>query len=702
MQNWSPYPFVRFTIFLIGGILVGEYLYSSGPRILILLTILSFCIYIILSLVLKKNAFTKSRILIGSLGLLSLFLIGLFNITISKEKTQKQDLGIKPHQISAYSVRIENQPVRKNGSIRFEAIILSFKESGSWHPANSSVSIYCKSDSAGIKLNYGDITLITGNPEKVKDPINQYVFSYRKWLSRKGILYQDFIPEDSITIYGNDPYSGIMDLSNRIRLWISTTLSSSLDDPVTAGIVKALLIGQRNDLDPEVAGEFSRSGVYHILAVSGLHVGIIYFILIFLFGWLSRSDMGRWLFAGIIIFCLITYALVTGLSPSVIRASTMLSLIPVSKAINRNANIFNTISFSAFMHLLYDPTLLFSAGFQLSYMAVLGIVIFYNPIYNLIEVNSWLLDRIWKLWSVSIAAQVMTFPLTIHYFNQFPVVFLFSNILMIPVAFITVLSGFMLLILFPVTTISSLISIFIHHILKYAISAIQWLNSIQGDIFSSVHLSLPEVMLLYACLVSLMFLFSLRKFRFLVLASLIIVAFSLNRIVWIHNNSDNTKLVSYYSAGNQGIEFVNGTGSILFLDEKNRDNNKIVKNLINPVARNQSRHLTIEPSKPELHGVTCRKMEHMDIFRWRAKTIIQIEDLKHIRTGTDTIVADIILVGPPYWPGSLYLLEKLDADHLIFPGWMKEGMKTAIDSMALNKNCITHYPAFKGFSEISL
>ncbi len=417
MLKWSPYPFVRFTIVLIGGILIGEYCQYAKTEKIALLTIIAYLIYILVARMSKRNTFTRFRMFIGFLGLTSIFLTGLFRGVLIHENIRGEEIQAEPVDISYYSAWIVSQPVRKQGAIRFEALITSFQISGEWQSANSSISIYYKENTDSTNLNYGDRILVEGNPDNVKPPANQYVFDYQKWLFRKGILYQDFCDPGSVNVYDNIPRSKLMHVSYKLRDKISHVIDNSFNDPVTAGIVSALVIGQRSNLDPNVADEFSRSGVYHILAVSGLHVGIIYFILMIIFGRLSKLRSGRWVFAVITIFSLVSYSIITGLSPSVIRAATMLSMIPVSQAINRQANIFNTISFSAFMHLLFNPFLIYSAGFQLSYMAVLGIVLFYKPIYNLIEVNSYILDRIWKLWSVSIAAQIFTFPLTIHYFN---------------------------------------------------------------------------------------------------------------------------------------------------------------------------------------------------------------------------------------------------------------------------------------------
>ncbi|MFC2123233.1 ComEC/Rec2 family competence protein [Bacteroidota bacterium] len=702
MLKWSPYPFVRFTVVLIGGILCGELYNHYEPEIIALLAVVFFLIYILISGILKKNTFTRFRMLIGFLGLTSIFLTGLFRCVSIHERFREEEIQADIENIKYYSAWIISQPVNKNDAIRFIATITSYKVSGKWRSANSSVSIYYKATSDSTILKYGDRILISGNPDWVKPPANQYVFNYQKWMTRKGIHYQAFLKDGSMCVYGNAPRSKLMQVSYNLRARISNIIINAFDDPVTMGIVSALVIGQRNNLDPDVADDFSRSGVYHILAVSGLHVGIVYFIMMFIFGRLNRSKPGRWVFAIITIISLICYSVITGLSPSVIRAATMLSLIPVSQAINRRANIFNTISFSAFLHLLYDPFLIFSAGFQLSYLAVLGIVLFYKPIYNLIELNSYIFDRIWKLWSVSIAAQIMTFPLTIHYFNQFPVVFLISNVVMIPVAFITVMSGFLMLALSPFNLVVYLTSSIVHHMLIMATIIIKWLNTLQGDIFSNIHLSFTEAGMLYLILAFLMLLLTRKKMIYLILSIAVLLSFTVHRISWINTNRCDTKLMVYYYSRNEGIEFIHGLKGVVMLEDDNIDNNRIVKNLVYPVTRKQARSVVIDQTDLMSYGISSCNVQGINLYVWQLKTIAVLTDPDQLFENPKPISVDVAIVKPPHYANAGKMFNYIEADHWVYSGWIKDGLKSTIDSLAVKKGIKVYYPVKKGFSEIEL
>lgn len=189
----------------------------------------------------------------------------------------------------------------------------------------------------------------------------------------------------------------------------------------------------------------------HILAVSGLHVGIIFIILSKLLFFLERHKYGKILQSALIILILIFYAMLTGLSNSVIRATIMFIFICFGRMFTRQVNIYNTLSASAFIMLLYNPYSIMDVGFQLSYLAVISIVFFQPKIYSLLNLRYKFPDYIWQLVSVAIAAQIATFPLTIHYFNQFPVYFILSNILIIPFVSI-IIYGALILFCFSFST----------------------------------------------------------------------------------------------------------------------------------------------------------------------------------------------------------------------------------------------------------
>ncbi|GET27926.1 hypothetical protein SD074_01280 [Prolixibacter sp. SD074] len=264
-------------------------------------------------------------------------------------------------------------------------------------------------------------------------------------------------------------------------------------------ILSALVLGDRENIDPEIKEEFTNSGAIHILAVSGLHVGIIYFVFSFLLRFLKTYRKGRFARLFILLTVIWGYAFITGLSPSVLRAATMFSFIAIGENINRQNNVYNTLAASAFLLLLFNPMLLFEVGFQLSYAAVLSIVFFQPLIYHTIYIRSWWPDKLWGLLTVSLAAQIGVSPLSIFYFHQFPVYFWLTNLFAIPLTTLIIYAAFLLLSLSFIPVIGKVIALLLHIVVKALLYAVSTVNMLPGSIISNI--SFPPQMLVTSILV---------------------------------------------------------------------------------------------------------------------------------------------------------------------------------------------------------
>ena len=207
-------------------------------------------------------------------------------------------------------------------------------------------------------------------------------------------------------------------------------LSAYIDSEQELVTVKAMLLGRRDEVTSEMENVYQSTGTSHILAVSGLHFGIVFLLFSIIFGWLKTGRL-RWLYYLLVLLGIWSFAFLTGSSPSVMRASLMLTIVLVAEFSSRKSSIYNSIFVSAFLLLLFDPYLLFSVSFQLSYAAVLGIVYLYQRIYALVFLRSSILNFLWKITTVSLSVQMITFPITLFYFHQFPLVFPVTNLIAI-------------------------------------------------------------------------------------------------------------------------------------------------------------------------------------------------------------------------------------------------------------------------------
>ena len=191
-------------------------------------------------------------------------------------------------------------------------------------------------------------------------------------------------------------------------------------------------MGQRQDISEEVYTSYTNAGAIHILAVSGLHVGIILLILSFIFKPLERFKHGKLIKTILLVSILWSFALIAGLSASVTRAVTMFSIVAIALNLKRPTNIYNTLAISMFVILLFKPLFIFDVGFQLSYLAVFAIVAIDPYLYGLWKPKLWIFDKLWHTFTITVSAQFGIIPVSLYYFHQFPGLFFVSNLVIIP------------------------------------------------------------------------------------------------------------------------------------------------------------------------------------------------------------------------------------------------------------------------------
>ncbi len=277
--------------------------------------------------------------------------------------------------------------------------------------------------------------------ERIPDPGG---FDQRAWAASYGVFHQCFVRSERWRI--EHKATGFAAWFDGARERIVSWLERSDLDARERGMVKAILLGIRDELDQDQKMAFARSGTMHVLAVSGSHVALIYGFLLFAFK--SFGERRRWkiLRSVIILIVLWSYAGITGATPSVLRATATFSLFCVADMFGRNSDPVNSLAAAAFALLVWDPLMLGQLSFQLSFLAVLGIALFYRPILHLWTPPNLVLHYFWSLVSVSIAAQLMTTPLALLSFKAFPVWFLPANLVIVGLVALGVYGGAILLV----------------------------------------------------------------------------------------------------------------------------------------------------------------------------------------------------------------------------------------------------------------
>jgi competence protein ComEC len=328
----------------------------------------------------------------------------------------------------------------------------------------------------------------------------------------------------------------------------------------------ALLLGTADKLDADIISAFSSSGAMHVLSVSGLHVAVVYLIFNWVLFFFNKIKYGNIIKAILLILLLWFYAAITGMSPSVLRAATMFSFIIIAKAYDRYTNIYNTLAASAFFLLLYNPYLIMEVGFQLSYLAVIGIVYIQPKIYNWFQVKSWLPDQIWTITSVSIAAQITTFPLGLHYFHQFPNYFLLSNLIVIPISTAIIYLGVALFAFSKISIIASSLAWGFGWCVWLLNQSVILIEKLPYALLHSISISVIDTWLLYALIVFFFYYFYNRKFNFLILAFSLVIAILCFQVIEQFQEFHQRSFIVYNIPKTSAIDFISSKSNVLLTD----------------------------------------------------------------------------------------------------------------------------------------
>jgi competence protein ComEC len=565
-------PFVVLILPFLLGIAAGLNI-PSGSFYLSLLTgsLLFFgFIFIILNLNYSRLGLYKARWIGGTLITAILFLTGWVSVINYNELNDSAHFSKKLAQYLI--VKINNEPVVKNGMVRFTANVEQQVTDGKRTNTNGTILIAIK-DTTATRLYYGDEILIPAKYNAIDPPFNPAEFNYKKYLANQNIYYQAFLYPKQYAVLNTNTGNPLIAYSLRLRQRMVAKLKQNMHDTSAIAVASTLILGYKADLSNDVLQAYSKTGTIHVLSVSGTHVAIIYILLGWMLSFLNRYRYGKLLKALIIITLIWYYSMLTGFSPAVCRAAVMISLIIIGKTYSRYINTLNILAISAFLLLLYDPLFITDVGFQLSYLAVGGLLIFQPMVYKWLNFKNKWADKLWSLCSLSIAAQVITFPLSAFYFHQFPVYFLISNLFIIIPVEIIMYAGLLYLIIPQIPFISAALGFVLE---KSIIIMNKGLVLVENSPFASISkiwLTTAEYLLCYAIIICLFyFLFDRKKWLLKISLAMILIlalSISLKRI-----NAFQSNTITFLNLKkHRGLVFKFGDRAVVLADLKADDKN---------------------------------------------------------------------------------------------------------------------------------
>ncbi len=355
-----------------------------------------------------------------------LICIGFFMLGLGISRIQKPDTLSDFPLETKYHVgvfEVIKPPIKTKFNSRFAARAITINH----QPIGDKVLVVLDSTPENVNLIPGHRIQIVGQLQNIEAPSLPYQFDFKKYMAHRGIKKQ-FQARSKIRIINADQRNSIRGIAHLLRQKVSSKINDLGFKKDNLAILKAMVLGSKNEVSEDLLADYRHSGAAHLLAVSGLHVGIVCYLLNLFLGWL-RS---KWIhFIGICIL-LWGYAVLTGLSPSVVRAVTMFCILQVAWSLKQSQLLFQGVLLSFLLLLIVNPMFLFDVGFQLSYTAVFGIIWLYPKLLSFWKPQLKIIAYFWKLFIIGLTAQISILPLSLYYFHQFPSLFFVTNLLVVP------------------------------------------------------------------------------------------------------------------------------------------------------------------------------------------------------------------------------------------------------------------------------
>ncbi len=673
-NNWNQFPLFRLLLPFMAGIIAGIHEIQDWD------TGFSMILIIFLLLMLSGSMFIRSfyfRWVHGAAALILSFFLGMTLVQVTFDNIRKS--GIKQYESKQkWLVETLESPVEKENSYKVLVKVL-MGDSGMITPERA--VLYLEKDSSLVKsLNYGNRLVIWAQWQRPQKPTNPEQFNYRQFLERNGILHQAYVKAEFVQLLEGYQKKDLRGFVFNLRKKLLENLKEYGFRGAEYSIAAAILLGQDNTMDPRLRSDFAAVGAMHILCVSGLHVGVIFLILEQLLRFLNRRKRGPFIKAVLIIIMIWFYAALTGLEPSVLRASTMVSFVVIGKTIRRPTSVYNSLAASAFVLLIIDPLIISQIGFQLSYLAVLSIVAFQPLLYRMWLPRNTIVDKLWAITTVSVAAQLGTFPLAIHYFHIFPLYFLITNLIVIPLSSFIIYAGLLFFFTAFFHPAAWLFSKVLWGLIWFLNNSVLVIESLPSSALSFLNLTAPQILLVYLTIIMVYVWLVNSNRRALLVSLFFLFILSLTFVDATTERLKQDELVIYDAGRGVAMEMIKGDRHVVLMDSATMNNEKFVN--YNMLENWVSKGLKM-PDIIELSDSVRRKNNYVAYYR---NSLLWDNRLFYIMDEANTILEyspDYLLVNH-YRAVPEKCLNNSYPSHVLLtasvPSWNRKKWKTFADT----------------------
>lgn len=636
---------------------------------------------IVLQVVINKFKMRKLKYVFAVSAFFLFLFFGMFNSAF--HKAEKPNIELYSGNVVLAQVNSPLEERAKTFKTKLEIIDTIGK--------NFEVIAYFAKDSIVSMPSFGDLIAFKADFMPVERQGNPMEFDYAGYLEKQNIFFTTYIKSNCFTIVKPNFSSGIKHFATSVRERLLNYYREKNIEGQEFAVLAALTLGYKGELDDSTRNAFQASGAMHVLAVSGLHVGIILLITNFLLGFLGASFISKLIRFFVVEITIWFFAAITGFSPSVCRAALMFSFVALGQLLNRNSDIYSTLASSAFILLVINPSTLFNVGFALSYSAVFGIVAIMPMFENLYNPENKIFKYFYQLLAVSVAAQIATSVLSICCFNRFPNYFLLTAPVVIPLAYVIMLLAIAMIFTNFLPFVSDFLADFLKLCVKFLNSSVGFVEKLPGSVTENIFIDTKTAILLYGIVISCIIIYHYRDSLWLKTSLILFILACFLRFLETPERHSDGLVAVYNRRGSSIIQISSSSNTIILTDVDSSDRDKYFYELfLRPCALTGCGDCNIY----DLENVGYKFSDN--VFNVGEKSIAVITDKTNVEKMIVPYHFDFLIVTTKKYLKVENLIEKLSPEKIIFTsGFGKKQSKIAQQLCdSLNVDC--HFAGLDG------
>lgn len=684
---WKKNPFVKLLLSMIAGIIIqwNFQINSTAWWIVLSIAFLTIAGFFFIPF------FSRYRLgFISGIAAFILFLsVGALLAWHKDIRNNDRWLGNFYNEKAGLIVTLVEPPVEKTKSIKANATLTYLLQSGKSIPVEGKIILYFKKDSL-LQLAYGSQVIFKKPLQEIKNSGNPGGFDYKRYALFQGITHQVYLKPEEFIVLNEKKENWFNKFIYTSREKVLTILRNNIKGEKELGLAEALLIGYKDDLDQSLVQSYTNTGVVHIIAISGLHLGLIYWLLGLIFKPLKKRKSISWLRPVFIISGLWLFSILAGAQPSILRSAVMFTCIVFGETLSKKTSIYNTMALSAFILLCINPYWLWDVGFQLSYAAVLSIIIFMQPVYNWFYIKNKLLDGIWKLNAVTIAAQILTVPLSIYHFHQFPVYFILTNFLAVPLSSAIVLGEILLCAIFFIPFIALLIGKLLAWFIWLMNTYIQKIELLPFSLWDGLQITILQAILLFLLATGISYWLMEKSKAALKLGLFALLGFIALRSSSFIQANQQQKIIVYNVPQKRAIDIINGR-NYSFVGDSDLLANDFLRNFHLKPSRILYRMNEVETIPGQL--------VNDNYINYNGNHILLVDKTVSFAAQVNKPIIDLLVISKNPKVYMAKLAQTLDIKQVVFdgsvPAWKTNYWKKDCDSLHIPWHDVTMKGAFE-------